>query len=310
MTHPDMKSNVRQKTTILIVDDGDAGEIGFAETSYVSSDEEQLNIFVVRKHGNSSAVSVLIRVFTSFVLPQGTERAESGTHYSFSEQTLRWEDGDTSDQSVSVDVKGNGGREDVVFGLEMVLVDGGATISPSATNTILTVKGVSGLTSAEIVGITVGVVVVVTVAALMFFRFYKTSKAKIKHMHSEVMTANRKKDELTRQNESLMQSLKEAQLTINKVVHEGGSLLEPYKLSYFDLVFGEKIGEGAFGTVFCAEHRGTAVAVKTVRATKVTEHVIHEVECFPSFFSLWPLDSIVVLTSLPFQLFPSVLGRG
>ena len=60
------------------------------------------------------------------------------------------------------------------------------------------------------------------------------------------------------------------------ITGEGGSLLNPFRVNYHDIEFGKSIGEGAFGTVYAAELNGKPVAVKTVRATRVSEITVHD----------------------------------
>ena len=55
---------------------------------------------------------------------------------------------------------------------------------------------------------------------------------------------------------------------------EEGSVLRHYEIPYQDLAYGkEKIGAGAFGTVYKGVLRGEIdVAIKTMRVSKITEH--------------------------------------
>ena len=67
------------------------------------------------------------------------------------------------------------------------------------------------------------------------------------------------------QNKALQSSLEQAQKVVDGVMKEGGSALRQYVIPYDSIVFGETIGEGAFGTVFKGTCNGIEVAVKTVR---------------------------------------------
>ena len=65
-----------------------------------------------------------------------------------------------------------------------------------------------------------------------------------------------------------------AQSVVAQVMAEGGTALDQYKIKHTDLALGKPIGEGAFGTVYAAKLRGEAVAVKTIRSTKISKHTV------------------------------------
>ena len=58
-------------------------------------------------------------------------------------------------------------------------------------------------------------------------------------------------------------------------MEQGGTVLDQFTIRYSDIEFGPSIGEGAFGTVYKGSLRGgTAVAIKTMRVTKVTKKIV------------------------------------
>ena len=83
---------------------------------------------------------------------------------------------------------------------------------------------------------------------------------------------------LGKENAGLVETLKEARQLVRNVMEEGGSLIGPYRLKHADLKIdrSRKLGEGSFGTVFLGFYKGTQVAVKTVRTTRVTESCLRE----------------------------------
>ena len=66
---------------------------------------------------------------------------------------------------------------------------------------------------------------------------------------------------------------------IEKVMTEGGSVLDEYKIHHSQLEFELPLGEGTFGMVHSGQLHGEAVAIKTVRTTKVTEETIARFRC-------------------------------
>ena len=67
------------------------------------------------------------------------------------------------------------------------------------------------------------------------------------------------------------------QAIVDKVAAEGGTALEKYHIDHAEIEFSETtLGEGAFGTVIKAVFEGQTVAVKTVRATKVSERAVED----------------------------------
>ena len=65
---------------------------------------------------------------------------------------------------------------------------------------------------------------------------------------------------------------------MDKVMMDGGyTAMDAYHIRYSDLELLKELGHGAFGTVFHGRLRKTQdVAIKTVRATKVTEATVQE----------------------------------
>ena len=77
-------------------------------------------------------------------------------------------------------------------------------------------------------------------------------------------------------NAELKKSLKAAQQIVNRNMKEGGAVLAAYKIRHADLTMDVQLGEGSFGTVYHGTYRGNECAVKTVRATKVTDAMVQE----------------------------------
>ena len=75
-------------------------------------------------------------------------------------------------------------------------------------------------------------------------------------------------------NASLKKSLEAAQQIVDRNVKSGGAGLAAYKLQYNEITMGVQLGEGSFGTVYHGTFRGAQCAVKTVRATKVTDEMV------------------------------------
>ena len=87
------------------------------------------------------------------------------------------------------------------------------------------------------------------------------SMSEVKRVNSEALADNAR----------LKKSLRAAQQIVDRNVKEGGAALAAYKLRQTDLTTDVQLGEGSFGTVYHGTYRGSECAVKTVRATKVTD---------------------------------------
>ena len=68
--------------------------------------------------------------------------------------------------------------------------------------------------------------------------------------------------------------MRRAQTILDRNLKEGGAVLEAYKIRHNELIMEDKLGEGSFGTVYHGTYRGNECAVKTVRATKVTDEMV------------------------------------
>ena len=53
-------------------------------------------------------------------------------------------------------------------------------------------------------------------------------------------------------------------------------MLDQYRTKHDKLMFKRQIGQGSFGTVYLGELNGTAVAIKSVRSTKVDKKTIED----------------------------------
>ena len=84
----------------------------------------------------------------------------------------------------------------------------------------------------------------------------------------------KEKNDALKYNSSLKIQLSAAQLMVDQVVKESEELLQPYKIEFKELKFEVQIGQGAFGVVWRGDFRGSIVAIKTVRPTKVTKNTI------------------------------------
>eukprot|EP01137_Pigoraptor_chileana_P013209 Opistho-2@4589 len=85
---------------IIIVDDGDAGVIGFASTTMTVQETEPVAFAVIRRRGNSSGIATAI----IDVVP-GLSTARQGTanpNFVFSRTVLTWGDGDSDIRSIAL----------------------------------------------------------------------------------------------------------------------------------------------------------------------------------------------------------------
>ena len=82
----------------------------------------------------------------------------------------------------------------------------------------------------------------------------------IKHRNKKIKVAN--------------QALAAASTVIDKVMSEGGSLLDQFRIKWNDLELNEPVGEGSFGTVRRGAFRGREVAVKMLRSDKIDERLV------------------------------------
>ena len=77
-------------------------------------------------------------------------------------------------------------------------------------------------------------------------------------------------------NARLTRAMEASQQVIDRNLKDGGAALAAYKLRHAELTMGVQLGEGSFGTVYHGTFRGSEVAVKTVRTSRVTDKSVQE----------------------------------
>ena len=75
-------------------------------------------------------------------------------------------------------------------------------------------------------------------------------------------------------NALMKQELDAAQKIVDRNLKEGGDALAAYKIRHAELTMDVQLGYGSFGTVYHGTYRGSECAVKTVRATTVTDNIV------------------------------------
>ena len=116
--------------------------------------------------------------------------------------------------------------------------------------------------------------------SVMFSRYRKRGQIVVmleggkKDAEQSVVRVQRVYKQALDDNATLKKSLEAAQQIVDRNLKEGGAALSAYKLHHDELTMGVQLGEGGFGTVFHGTYHGTECAVKTVRATKVTDQMV------------------------------------
>ena len=151
----------------------------------------------------------------------------------------------------------------------------------STTVVVLKATPKNALGDAEIAAISVGIIIPALAALAVVWRILRNSHAQIRHAQSSTKLAKNEVEiaqNVIRQahadNARLKKSLEAAQQIVDRNVKEGGAGLAAYKLRHADLATDVQLGEGSFGTVYHGTFRGAECAVKTVRATKVTDQMV------------------------------------
>ena len=118
--------------------------------------------------------------------------------------------------------------------------------------------------------------------SVLYVRFQKRNKV-VAVLKDSVMVAQQSVVRVQLQNKQaladnarLQKSLEAAQQVVDRNIKEGGAALAAYKLRHAELTMGVQLGAGSFGTVYHGTFRGAECAVKTVRATKITDQMVQE----------------------------------
>ena len=105
---------------------------------------------------------------------------------------------------------------------------------------------------------------------------YRKRNTTVGVLQKDIQRAQSAASEAQADNAELKESLAAAQQIVDRNLNEGGTALTAYKIRYSDLTMGLQLGEGSFGTVYHGTFRGSACAIKTVRATKVSDKMVKE----------------------------------
>ena len=103
--------------------------------------------------------------------------------------------------------------------------------------------------------------------------------ADIKVAEKQLMIEQRSKELQSSQDElaEMKRSLAKAQNMVAKAMESEENMLKPFAIAFSDLDLGDTLGEGSFGTVVKGVLRGNiAVAVKTLRVTKISTEVLNK----------------------------------
>ncbi len=271
------------KVRVVIRDDGDAGEFEFEASRYLFREDGQslgnasVPIRVTRVGRFSTAVSVRVELDPR---KSSTTVAEPGSDFAFESQVVEWENGEGGPKDVDIEFIDNGVQraDDVSFVLVLNAEQGGARVSLVRGEAEVFIQdddaegGISATTVVVIVLLALAGGVLAVAAVL------RSSKKKVTKLtlnfDSRIQSANKMLQEERLAKEQLEGNLAEAKKVILKIAKEGGSILHDYKIKHSALTFGDKLGEGGFGTVYRGKFNDMEVAIKTVRTTKVTEDVV------------------------------------
>jgi hypothetical protein len=111
--------------------------------------------------------------------------------------------------------------------------------------------------------------------SVLYARYLKRN-ATVGVLQKGIKRAQSAASEAQADNAKLKESLAAAQQIVDRNLNEGGTALTAFKIRHSDLTIGLQLGKGSFGTVYHGTFRGSACAITTVRATKVSDKMVKE----------------------------------
>ena len=107
------------------------------------------------------------------------------------------------------------------------------------------------------------------------FKHVRRNEAEIRFKGEQLGAATVKIRSQKTKVQEMEKQLRDARELVREHMSEGGALLARYEILHSDLKLGQRIGEGAFGTVLRGTLRGKhQVAIKTMRVSKITKKEI------------------------------------
>ena len=127
-----------------------------------------------------------------------------------------------------------------------------------------------------LLGITTGFAMLALIALSVLFARYRKRQHTVVALQDGIMKVKSLHQKSMKFNVQLKVALQKAQREVDAAVGKSNELLKPYLLKHAELVFEEEIGHGSFGVVWRGRFKGDAVAIKTVRMTKITQATVRE----------------------------------